>query len=177
MAPEAKALADKGNGRAGGGGARQNLPRRASLTGRQRPLAHHDAMRIEPSRTVSQTVAGRAREAGAEGFALDVHETAATAPSRAAASLAAPGALLALQIDAPGRRRRQIKRGSETLDALDRLTLGLLSGAESETDLLALRRSLADGEPTEDAGLDSVLQEIDVRAAVELAKREKRRIG
>jgi hypothetical protein len=88
--------------------------------------------------------------------------------------------LLALQgvegdlADAPQRRRRQIERAGRTLDALDRLTVGLLEGRAAGglvADLVALGAST---ERTGDPGLDDLLLEVDVRAAVELAKLERR---
>jgi hypothetical protein len=75
--------------------------------------------------------------------------------------------------DAPARRRRQVDRAAKTLDALDRVAVGLLEGrlpGGLRQDLLALR----DGaERTGDPGLDDLLLEVDIRAAVELAKLER----
>ena len=82
-------------------------------------------------------------------------------------------ALIALQgIENPlERRRRAVKHGRRALDALDDLKLGLLSGALDQATLLRLKSVAADlKDPSGDDKLDSVLGEIDLRVAVELAK-------
>lgn len=101
-------------------------------------------------------------------------EAKAPAAASAASPLTALDSLLALQVDTGGKRRRQVRRGAMALDALDRLAASMLGGGDNGGDLAALHDALADREPTGDHGLDSVLREIDVRSAVELAKREKR---
>jgi hypothetical protein len=87
--------------------------------------------------------------------------------------------LLALQ-ETPGpteRRKRAIRRASGLLDALDQVKLALLdegSDPRSSLDRLhTLTRDLRD--QTEDMGLESVLDEVETRAAVELAKDEMAR--
>jgi hypothetical protein len=82
-------------------------------------------------------------------------------------------ALIALQgIEEPAeRRRRAVKQGRRALDALDELKLGLLAGSLDQGTLLRLKSlatDLKDG--SGDEKLDSVLAEIDLRVAVELAK-------
>ena len=56
-------------------------------------------------------------------------------------------------------------------DVLDRLKIGLIDGTLDQSTLARLKVA-ADGltEQTGDPGLDSVLSEIDLRVAVELAK-------
>lgn len=81
-------------------------------------------------------------------------------------------AILALQTDeTPGKRRtRQLRRGGQALDVLERLEHGLALGrapASLRAELDTLRRS---SEATGEAGLDAVLLEIDTRLAVEAAK-------
>jgi hypothetical protein len=73
------------------------------------------------------------------------------------------------------RRRRAVRRASDILDALDDLKLNLLD--ETATDVHAvmgrLQRSVREARNnTDDPGLDDVLEQVEVRAAVELAKRE-----
>ena len=82
-------------------------------------------------------------------------------------------ALIALQgIEEPAeRRRRAVKHGRRALDALDELKLGLLAGTLDQGTLLRLKSvavELKDG--SGDDKLDSLLAEIDLRVAVELAK-------
>lgn len=117
----------------------------------------------------------RASGAGASGFSLPTGDARPAQAASAAAPLTALDAVLALQMDGGGKRRRQLKRGALALDALDRLAASLLDGTDGAgADMTALSDALRDREPTGDAGLDSVLREIDVRSAVELAKRERR---
>jgi len=119
--------------------------------------------------------ANGARRAGAvsgEGFTLP---TDSAKPATAAAPVSAPsalGALLSLQMD-EGRRKRQTRRAALSLDAMDKLQAALLSGGEDAHALAELRAQLDGREPTGDRDLDDVLREIDVRAAVEIARRAK----
>lgn len=133
-------------------------------------------MKIEPPRGPAAVSAPR-RAASAEGagFSVPTGEAKAAAAATAAAPLAALDSLLALQVDAGGKRRRQVRRGTMALDALDRLAASMLAGGDGVGgDVAALKAALADREPTGEADLDSVLREIDVRTAVELAKHEMR---
>ena len=82
-------------------------------------------------------------------------------------------ALLALQgFDDPlERRRRAVKRGRTALDALDALKLGLLIGTLETGTLAALKSMAAElSDRTGEQDLDTVLAEIELRVAVELAK-------
>ena len=98
-------------------------------------------------------------------------ETAA-APA-APAPTGSVGALFALQEvpDAAARRRKAVARAAKMLDRLDELQLGLVEGAidgDALADLAAAARSAR--EDTGDVALQGVLDEIELRAAVELAK-------
>ncbi|KAF0119236.1 MAG: fliX [Xanthobacteraceae bacterium] len=71
------------------------------------------------------------------------------------------------------KRRRAMQRGRQSLDLLDDLKLSLLAGEPMPAVLLKLRSlTSATLEDTGDSGLDGVLAEIDLRAQVEIAKRE-----
>lgn len=116
------------------------------------------------------------------GFSLS--HAGGAAPSNAAQATSAMGgvadvgALMALQgvEDPTERRRRAIRRGQGLLDRLDELKLALLDGATGEAALVRLARSVGEERPEDpDAGLSQVLNQIDLRAAVELAKAEIRR--
>ena len=118
----------------------------------------------------------------AGGFA--VPGAAGTAPASAATAAAGVSgvtgvnALMALQgvEDAVERRRRAIRRGGGLLDRLDELKLALLSGEAGEGALDRLSRTLREERPVDaDPGLNSLLEQIDLRAAVELAKADLRR--
>jgi Class II flagellar assembly regulator len=108
------------------------------------------------------------------GGVFTVSEQEAPRNSAAAGSLRAVStvdALIALQgVETPiERKKRAVAKGRKALDVLDTLKLGLLDGS---VDALARLQVAAEGlgEQTGDPGLDSVLGEIDLRVAVELAK-------
>jgi hypothetical protein len=85
-------------------------------------------------------------------------------------------ALLALQ-DVGGpleRKRRAVRRAGRILDTLDRLKVALLEGELSGAELDRLSRAIRDErDQTEDPALEAVLDEIELRAAVEIAKLEQ----
>jgi hypothetical protein len=83
-------------------------------------------------------------------------------------------ALIALQQvdEAAERRRRAVKRGGRLLDLLDRLKLALLAEGPGDAELRALAEAVREERAASgDQGLESVLDQIETRAAVELAKR------
>ena len=85
-------------------------------------------------------------------------------------------ALLALQdVGTPTeRRRRSVRRAGRILDVLDEIMVALLEGSLDSASLDRLRRALRDERSqTEDPALESVLDEIELRAAVEMAKLEQ----
>jgi hypothetical protein len=120
-----------------------------------------------------------ARPAGGEGFRIAAPGPAAgpsqTASVASTGSVMGVDALIALQ-DVGGpleRRRRAVGRASRMLDALDDIKAGLLAGELSMGDLDRLRRAVRDERShTDDANLEAVLDEIELRAAVEVAKLE-----
>lgn len=123
---------------------------------------------------------GRAASA-ASGFS--VGSTGGSAPTHAPAvasgvsGVADVSALMALQgVEGPvERRRRAIRRGGGLLDRLDELKLALLSGEAGEATLDRLARTLCEERPSDaDEALSGLLDQIDLRAAVELAKAEIR---
>ncbi len=91
-----------------------------------------------------------------------------------AAPLQSVDALLALQSvdDVLTGRRKAMKRGNDVLDTLEDLKLDLLAGTIEPAKLRRLLRLVEDRTPSGDAPLDSVLDEIELRAKVELAKRD-----
>jgi len=87
-------------------------------------------------------------------------------------------ALIALQ-EAPGpleRKRRAVRRAGRLLDVLDQVKLTLLDGGTADAALLNLTRAVGDQRSeTDDPALEGVLDEIETRAMVELAKAEMAR--
>ncbi|MFZ5670615.1 MAG: flagellar assembly protein FliX [Pseudomonadota bacterium] len=128
-------------------------------------------------------VRGAARPAGGGGgFALP--SAAAAGPAAEVArgagvtGVASVDALLALQ-DVGGpleRRRRAVGRAGRILDVLDEVRIALIDGAVTPEALGRLARAVREERTaTDDSRLEGVLNEIETRAAVEMAKLEKAR--
>ena len=138
-------------------------------------------MKVTGATGPSAATGSRATRGAGEGFTLG-QAGSTTAPTAASAASAASGvanvsALMALQeIDGPlEKRRRAVKRGGGLLDRLDELKMALLSGETGGPALERLARVLREERPDDgDAGLNAVLDQIDLRAQVELAKAELR---
>ena len=132
-------------------------------------------MRIQGTSAPATPAASAAARRSASGtFSLGDNTPArGTAATSGMRQIGGIETLLALQgVDEPGERRRKaVKRGRGALDALDALKLGLLAGT-LDTVALARLKAAAAGltESTGDAGLDTVLAEIELRVGVELAK-------
>ncbi len=122
----------------------------------------------------------RAQSAG--GFAPVAPEGASDAGALSGASgvtsVASLEALIALQ-DVGGpleRRRRAAARGGRLLDALEALKVGLLQGEVTAVTAEQLAKAAREQrELTDDPRLEGLLDEIETRAAVELAKLEMAR--
>jgi hypothetical protein len=124
---------------------------------------------------------GRARPAGGgQGFQIPTAE-AASGPAAMARTSSLSGVMsvdtiLALQ-DVGGpleRKRRAVGRASRMLDALDDMKISLLSGELTGADINKLQQAVRDQrDKTDDPKLEDVLNEIETRAAVELAKLER----
>jgi len=134
-----------------------------------------------PSGATSSQGSRPTRSAG--GFSLPASGgpsgPASAAATSSASSVAGVSALMALQgvEDATERRRRAIRRGGGLLDRLDELKLALLNGQDGAPALERLARSLREERPDDaDPGLTGVLDQIDLRAAVEMAKAEVSRL-
>jgi hypothetical protein len=138
-------------------------------------------MKVTGPSAPAPSISSRPTQA-AGGFSLSsaggAAPAAATTASAGPAGVAGLSALMALQgvESATERRRRAIRRGGGLLDRLDELKLALLSGEAGEGALARLGQGLRE-ERTEDddPGLTDLLNQIDLRAAVELAKAESRR--
>jgi class II flagellar assembly regulator FliX len=132
-------------------------------------------MRVDGNRPIQPAATRRGTRSGVAGagsFAEVLGAEPAAAPS-AAAPASGVSALFALQEvpDATVRRRKAMARASKLLDRLDSLQLGLLDGAIDRKSLAELAGAVRSArEEAGDPALQSVLDEIELRAAVELAK-------
>lgn len=133
-------------------------------------------MRIDNRLTAAAATAARS---GARGNATTASFTVADeSPARVATTSAAiaPASidgLLALQAadDATAGKKRQLRRGRSLLDVLDALKLDLLAGRASESHLNQLLALIGQARVMSEPGLDALLDDIELRARVELAKR------
>lgn len=130
-------------------------------------------MRVEGSGRVGSGAGAARRVQPGTGFSLPEEQSHAPT-ARPTGLVSTPGldALLALQsVDLPAERRKKAaSRGRRMLDLLDTIKLGVLDGSLSPATLESLGLALATREPSEDPGLENILDEIELRAQVELAK-------
>lgn len=132
-------------------------------------------MKIESSAptTAVHNRPGRPGEQRSSGSFATHLGTSAPRSAAGASPISPLGALLALQeVDDPltGKRRAR-ERGRRLLDALDEVRVGLLTGTLPKAVLGELTRLVTEArESIDDPGLQSVLDDIDLRAQVELAK-------
>jgi hypothetical protein len=121
-----------------------------------------------------RVITGRSEAAG---FSIHVKSSPAGAATISMPSpLAALGNVLAAQEvqEGSGKRQRAIQRGRGLLDELGQIRAGLLEGKVSDAALGRLSGLLRTARPAVgDAKLGAVLDEIELRAAVELAKRQQ----
>lgn len=133
-------------------------------------------MKVDALRPIDsmRAVRGRAATAGVGGFSLDGSaEPRAAAAASGVAALSSVDALIALQEvpDATTGRARAARRGRDMLDMLEDLRDGLLTGSVSRAILQRLLTLVnVKREAFIDPALADVLNEIDLRARVELAK-------
>lgn len=135
-------------------------------------------MRVDGPNRVGQSAYGARRVSSGTGFSLPGTETA-TPLQKPAGLTSAPGldALLALQsVDMTvERRKKAAQRGRQILDLLDALKLGVLDGTLAPAMIESLGTAIGTArEATEDPTLEVILDEIELRAQVELAKLQRR---
>jgi len=142
-------------------------------------------MKVSSTGGVGSTGASRAKPAGGSpGFSLPSVNAASGAASTASvgglSGVGSVDALLALQeMGAVGgpleRRRRAVRRAEHILDLLGDVHIGMIDGDISHETLDRLTRAIREQrENTEDPNLEGILNEIETRAAVELAKLQAR---
>lgn len=135
-------------------------------------------MKIDPAAPVRAPSLSRVRTNGRSGIGFaDLLSEAHSAPAATKTSpLNATEAMLALQEvgDVLERRRRARERGNAMLDRLEAIRLGLLDGRLGSNELVQLRRLVSDRQGDfADPRLGEILDDIELRAAVELAKLEQ----
>ena len=144
-------------------------------------MRHHEemipAMKVSgPSSTSSVSAGKRKTTSGAsgEGFKLDMPAKASGGMTASAvSSVQSVDAILALQgvEDFTHARKRATDRAFDVLDMLDELKIALLEGGLPRAKLVALMDLLKTRrDATNDARLEAALDEVETRAAVELAK-------
>jgi hypothetical protein len=130
---------------------------------------------IDPRSTVQRTQASATRAPSGTGarFSLGAGAPAENARTGGVSSAMPMDALFALQAneDSTERKKRQVKRGHDLLDGLDRLKAALLGGVIPGAQLSELKRQLEQRrENTDDPRLEELLGHIELRVAVEIAK-------
>lgn len=115
------------------------------------------------------------RTGGKTSFADTLRDAAAAGDSQPPAPVQAVGAALSVQEagNATDReaQRRAVRHGGDLLDELDSIRLDLLTGGIPRQRLESLSRRLAEArERVNDPQLDGVLDQIELRVRVELAK-------
>jgi hypothetical protein len=131
-------------------------------------------MRIYGTNGAGLAAKPTAARRAAGGFSVSETETPQHTPATTALrSVSSLDGLMALQgIENPTeRKKRAVAKGRRALDVLDDLKLGPLDGSLDPSTMARLKVA-ADGlsEETGDPGLDTVMAEIGLRVAVEIAK-------
>jgi hypothetical protein len=127
-----------------------------------------------PNGAAVATAPATARRTGGGTFSVNEQETPRnTSAAGSLRSVSTLDALMALQgvEDLAERKKRAVTKGRNALDVLDALKIGMLDGSVDGSTIARLKvasEGLTDG--SGDSGLDTVLDEIDLRVAVELAK-------
>ena len=130
------------------------------------------------SQSANIGAAGMPQRANSPGARFSLGEPAALARSAVnlgISALANLDALMSLQeIDDPLERKKRkeqaVKRGHNILDSLNQLKASMLAGKMPATDLQRIVEHLRTRAPSADPQLDDILAQIELRAAVELAK-------
>ncbi|MBY0431354.1 MAG: flagellar assembly protein FliX [Rhodospirillales bacterium] len=135
---------------------------------------------ISQSGAARRTAKADDRKTGFARLLDDALEPEETQGLGLSAGISSVDALLAAQTvpdatDGQARRRRMAKRGEDILDSLEEIRVGLILGQVPKERLVALARVVRAGrEQIDDPRLAAVLDEIELRAEVELAKLTRR---
>jgi hypothetical protein len=140
-------------------------------------FAGENTGQVSPVRIDGNTRIGNVSGRAATRAGSGTFQIGATPPQARPVANLAPTAsidgLLALQaVDDPlVRRRKLVRRGGQLVDALEGLRTDLLAGNLSDGRLNQLMAVMSQARDRGDPGLDSLLDDIELRARVELAKR------
>lgn len=138
-------------------------------------------MKVTGTGAAGRASGPRPARGGGEGFRIAPPAAGAAQATQVSGPAGPAGvmgveALIALQdVGSPTeRRRRSVARAGRILDVLDEVKVALLGGELSGADLERLRRAVRDERSaTDDPKLEAVLDEVEMRAAVEVAKLEQ----
>lgn len=132
-------------------------------------------MRIDTTNRTSGV--GRGNSAGRSGSGVDFVPAGGAAPARVAANapmqaMAGIDSILALQsVDGPlTARKKAVRRGASLLDLLDEIKTDLLIGRVNANSLDGMVAMLSEMRERSLPGLDGLLDDIELRVRVELAK-------
>ena len=133
-------------------------------------------MRIENNNRVGNVAGRSAADRASSGAAFEIGQGPQAQGARATSSVAAThslDALLAMQAveDPLQKRRKLVRRGNQLIDTLEGLRGDLLVGRVAEGSLNQLMAVLTQMRDRSEPALDALLDEIELRARVELAKR------
>jgi hypothetical protein len=128
-----------------------------------------------PSKTKAK---GGASESSESFGSMMTPETPSAAPTQGPQSIAHVDALLAVQgaedPTAGASKKRMRKRSNDLLDGLERIRMAMLGGTMTVGDMINIADVVASHrEKIQDPSLTGIMDEIDLRAQVELAKMRK----
>jgi hypothetical protein len=114
-----------------------------------------------------------ARSSSSPFFISDGGTAAESRPATTVAPATSLDALLALQSveDPLLKKKKLVRRGTQLLDTLEEIKTDVLAGRVSESRLNQLMAVLGQAREKADPRLDALLDDIELRARVELAKR------
>lgn len=140
-------------------------------------------MKVNAPRSTQPASPVRRKPGAGSGQSFSPESAAASSGAGAASGVSGAGpvnsieALMALQgaDDFQGARKRATERAFSILDVLDDLKLALLDGSLPRDTLVRLMETVkTQRDNTSDPRLEAVLDEVEIRAAVELAKHGRR---
>jgi hypothetical protein len=135
-------------------------------------ISESGSIRSQPLRRIGRTGSGKSTDF-AHHLTGDDDQTPVSSPVTGPASVGSVDSLLSLQEvgDSTTGRSKGLQRASDLLDRLEEIRYGLLMGGLSRESLQDLAHSVRQQRSSvNDPALGEILDQIEVRAAVELAK-------